>query len=201
VKRWVTRGGQCWWPHAGVPECGATAASCSCPAACPDCAYTRHLASSRTPALLQPRSQTIIDAQCLDAGTDFPSALRCPCLQPRSHTIIEAHPDVYKYACSQGWDSKPGVRLLLGRWQDVIDQVGFGGEARRRAAARLWRVLWPAIALPLCGMLFPQPPAAAWLLLLPPPHCRLHQVHPATAQTPALGFVPLLLLPLAAGAL
>lgn len=43
--------------------------------------------------------------------------------QPRSHTIIEAHPDVYKYACSQGWDKKPGVRLVQGRWQDVIDQV------------------------------------------------------------------------------
>ena len=123
-----------------MPECGATAASGSCPAACPDCACTRHLASSRTPALLQPRSQT----------------------------IIEAHPDVYKYACSQGWDSKPGVRLVLGRWQDVMDQVGFkgGGEGGRRAAARLWRVQWPAIPRPLCGMLFPQPPAAAWLLLL-----------------------------------
>ncbi|EFN56565.1 hypothetical protein CHLNCDRAFT_144236 [Chlorella variabilis] len=32
--------------------------------------------------------------------------------QPRSHTIIEAHPDVYRYACSQGWDKRPGVRLL-----------------------------------------------------------------------------------------
>ncbi len=44
-------------------------------------------------------------------------------LQPRSHTIIEAHPDVYAYACSQGWDKRPGVRLVHGRWQDVIDQV------------------------------------------------------------------------------
>jgi protein arginine N-methyltransferase 2 len=41
-------------------------------------------------------------------------------MQPHSHTIIEAHPDVYKYACSLGWDRKPGVRLVLGRWQDVI---------------------------------------------------------------------------------
>ncbi|PRW50850.1 arginine N-methyltransferase 2 [Chlorella sorokiniana] len=44
--------------------------------------------------------------------------------KPRSHTIIEAHPDVYKYACSQGWDKKPGVRLLHGRWQDVVDELG-----------------------------------------------------------------------------
>ncbi|KAL4430017.1 hypothetical protein ABPG77_004387 [Micractinium sp. CCAP 211/92] len=44
--------------------------------------------------------------------------------QPRSHTIIEAHPDVYAYACSQGWDKRPGVRLVHGRWQDVIDQLG-----------------------------------------------------------------------------
>ena len=53
-------------------------------------------------------------------------ALRSPCLQPRSHTIIEAHPDVFKYACSQGWDRKPGVRLVHGRWQDVIDQARAG---------------------------------------------------------------------------
>ncbi|KAL4444039.1 hypothetical protein ABPG75_011776 [Micractinium tetrahymenae] len=44
--------------------------------------------------------------------------------KPRSHTIIEAHPDVYAFACSQGWDKRPGVRLVQGRWQDVIDQLG-----------------------------------------------------------------------------
>lgn len=45
-------------------------------------------------------------------------------MQPRSHTIIEAHPAVYKHACSLGWDRKPGVHLVLGRWQDVIAGLG-----------------------------------------------------------------------------
>jgi protein arginine N-methyltransferase 2 len=46
-----------------------------------------------------------------------------PCLQrhqPASHTIIEAHPDVFKHAEALGWGNKPGVRLLFGRWQDVL---------------------------------------------------------------------------------
>lgn len=42
---------------------------------------------------------------------------------PRSHTIIEAHPDVYKYMCEQGWDKKDNVRILFGRWQDVVGQL------------------------------------------------------------------------------
>ena len=45
-------------------------------------------------------------------------------LKPRSHTIIEAHPDVYAHACEQGWDRRPGVTLVFGRWQDVIAQLG-----------------------------------------------------------------------------
>lgn len=43
--------------------------------------------------------------------------------KPRSHTIIEAHPDVYRKMLDDGWDKKPGVRILFGRWQDVIDQL------------------------------------------------------------------------------
>lgn len=54
--------------------------------------------------------------------------------QPRSHTIIEAHPDVYRFACDQGWDRRPGVRLVHGRWQDVIDQVGTQLRAGLRCA-------------------------------------------------------------------
>jgi len=42
---------------------------------------------------------------------------------PRSHTIIEAHPDVYKHMIETGWDKKPGVRILFGRWQDVISEL------------------------------------------------------------------------------
>eukprot|EP00898_Chlorokybus_atmophyticus_P004517 jgi/Chlat1/5066/Chrsp33S08958 len=40
--------------------------------------------------------------------------------QPRSHTIIEAHPGVYQRMLKDGWAEKPGVRILFGRWQDVI---------------------------------------------------------------------------------
>jgi len=42
---------------------------------------------------------------------------------PRSHTIIEAHPDVYKHMCDLGWDKKAGVRLVFGRWQDMVHGV------------------------------------------------------------------------------
>mmetsp|Transcript_21503 Transcript_21503/g.27467 ORF Transcript_21503/g.27467 Transcript_21503/m.27467 type:complete len:293 (+) Transcript_21503:113-991(+) len=45
-------------------------------------------------------------------------------LNPRTHTIIEAHPDVYKKMISDGWDKKQGVKILFGRWQDVIDTAG-----------------------------------------------------------------------------
>lgn len=61
-------------------------------------------------------------------------------MQPRSHTIIEAHPDVYKYACSQGWDKKPGVRMVQGRWQDVIDEVS--GQVSEGSASLACCVLW-----------------------------------------------------------
>lgn len=43
--------------------------------------------------------------------------------KPRSHTIIEAHPDVYKKMIEDGWDKKDNVRILFGRWQDVIPQL------------------------------------------------------------------------------
>ena len=43
---------------------------------------------------------------------------------PHSHTIIEAHPDVYAHMCKSGWASKPGVRIVFGRWQDVLPGLG-----------------------------------------------------------------------------
>ncbi|KAG9324029.1 hypothetical protein KVV02_003508 [Mortierella alpina] len=42
---------------------------------------------------------------------------------PSQHTIIEAHPDVYAHMIKEGWDQKPGVKILFGRWQDVVDQL------------------------------------------------------------------------------
>ena len=44
--------------------------------------------------------------------------------RPRSHTIVEAHPDVHARMLQQGWDRKPGVRILFGRWQDVLPEAG-----------------------------------------------------------------------------
>jgi protein arginine N-methyltransferase 2 len=38
---------------------------------------------------------------------------------PQKHTIIEAHPDVYSKMIQDGWDKKPNVEILFGRWQDV----------------------------------------------------------------------------------
>ncbi|KAJ1553908.1 hypothetical protein HK405_006570, partial [Cladochytrium tenue] len=43
--------------------------------------------------------------------------------RPRSHTIIEAHPDVYARMLSDGWDKIDGVRILFGRWQDVLGDL------------------------------------------------------------------------------
>ena len=44
-------------------------------------------------------------------------------LEPSQHTIIEAHPDVYQRMLELGWDKKPGVKIIFGRWQDVLDQL------------------------------------------------------------------------------
>ena len=43
---------------------------------------------------------------------------------PRTHTIIEAHPDVYKKMIADGWDKKPGVSIVFGRWQEVVAGLG-----------------------------------------------------------------------------
>ncbi|CEP13049.1 hypothetical protein [Parasitella parasitica] len=42
---------------------------------------------------------------------------------PKNHYIIEAHPDVYAHMLELGWDKKPGVKILFGRWQDMIAQL------------------------------------------------------------------------------
>lgn len=40
---------------------------------------------------------------------------------PLLHVIIEAHPDVQAYMREHGWYEKPGVQVLEGKWQDVIE--------------------------------------------------------------------------------
>ena len=42
-------------------------------------------------------------------------------IPPALHIIIEAHPDVLDHMRSQGWYSKPNVKILEGKWQDYID--------------------------------------------------------------------------------
>ncbi|VFQ90126.1 unnamed protein product [Cuscuta campestris] len=42
---------------------------------------------------------------------------------PASHTIIEAHPEVYDRMIQQGWDKKENVKIIFGRWQDVISKI------------------------------------------------------------------------------
>lgn len=42
---------------------------------------------------------------------------------PKNHYIIEAHPDVYAHMLELGWDKKPGVKILFGRWQDMISKL------------------------------------------------------------------------------
>lgn len=42
-------------------------------------------------------------------------------MPPKNHYIIEAHPDVLKHMRMQGWYEKPGVTVLGGKWQDLIE--------------------------------------------------------------------------------
>ncbi|KAI5121556.1 hypothetical protein M0805_000737 [Coniferiporia weirii] len=40
---------------------------------------------------------------------------------PKQHFIIEAHPDVLEHMRQLGWYEKPGVTILEGKWQDIIE--------------------------------------------------------------------------------
>lgn len=42
---------------------------------------------------------------------------------PVTHTIVEAHPEVYKRMIQTGWGDKENVKIVFGRWQDVISQL------------------------------------------------------------------------------
>ncbi|KAJ5676210.1 Protein arginine N-methyltransferase 2 [Penicillium macrosclerotiorum] len=47
---------------------------------------------------------------------------------PASHHIIEAHPSVLAEMKSRGWDTKPGVVIHEGRWQDILPGLVGQGE-------------------------------------------------------------------------
>jgi len=40
---------------------------------------------------------------------------------PALHVIIEPHPDVLQHMKDSGWEQKPGVVILAGKWQEFID--------------------------------------------------------------------------------
>lgn len=42
---------------------------------------------------------------------------------PVKHTIIEAHPEVYERMLRTGWGEKDNVKIIFGRWQDVLPQL------------------------------------------------------------------------------
>lgn len=47
---------------------------------------------------------------------------------PASHHIIEAHAEVVAEMKRRGWDSKPGVVIHEGRWQDILPALVGNGE-------------------------------------------------------------------------
>ncbi len=50
--------------------------------------------------------------------------------KPAQHVIIEAHPDVLKHMRQSGWYEKPGVKILQGKWQNLVDSeelIAVGG--------------------------------------------------------------------------
>lgn len=40
--------------------------------------------------------------------------------KPSSHWIVEAHPDVYSKMLEDGWHRKDNVKVIFGKWQDVV---------------------------------------------------------------------------------
>lgn len=42
---------------------------------------------------------------------------------PVTHTIVEAHPAVYERMLRTGWAEKENVKIIFGRWQDVLSQL------------------------------------------------------------------------------
>ncbi|KAJ0963443.1 hypothetical protein J5N97_028565 [Dioscorea zingiberensis] len=42
---------------------------------------------------------------------------------PVEHTIVEAHPEVYERMIRSGWKEKDNVKIVFGKWQDVLSQL------------------------------------------------------------------------------
>jgi len=46
---------------------------------------------------------------------------------PSLHAIVEAHPDVLAHMQEEKWHEKAGVKILKGKWQDVLSSDEFLG--------------------------------------------------------------------------
>ncbi|CAI5507631.1 unnamed protein product [Closterium sp. Naga37s-1] len=86
----------------------------------------------------------------------------------RSHTIVEAHPDVIARMKGEGWHEKEGVRVVEGRWQDVLPQLGQYDAQRisAHAAKQLRAVATQHHQLVRLTSL-QDPSAGAWLTAVP----------------------------------
>jgi len=93
-------------------------------AACTACtSLCRPLCCSLKCVVLEPVLHTHSHRRpCVNLCSPWTSSAR-RAYSPASHTIIEAHPDVYAHMCKLGWEQKPGVKILFGRWQDVVQQL------------------------------------------------------------------------------
>ncbi|ETN39417.1 uncharacterized protein HMPREF1541_05640 [Cyphellophora europaea CBS 101466] len=49
--------------------------------------------------------------------------------KPAEHHIVEAHPDVVKDMRVKGWFDKPGVKVHIGKWQDILPEMTGEGLA------------------------------------------------------------------------
>ncbi|KAE8657059.1 Detected protein of confused Function [Hibiscus syriacus] len=42
---------------------------------------------------------------------------------PATHTIVEAYPEVYERMLQIGWGKKDNMKIIFGRWKDVLSQL------------------------------------------------------------------------------
>lgn len=61
---------------------------------------------------------------------------------PAYHTIVEAHPEVYQRMLRSGWAEKENVKIVFGRWQDVLPKLEtYDGMSNSRLMLRPFVVL------------------------------------------------------------
>ncbi|KAK2999199.1 hypothetical protein RJ639_022778 [Escallonia herrerae] len=59
-----------------------------------------------------------------------------------THTIVEAHPEVYDRMLRSGWGEKENVKIVFGRWQDVLSQLeSYDGKTPQSCFCKLYSCL------------------------------------------------------------